>query len=242
MRIGELARRIRGARFRRSSTTPAKACCPRANAPVRTRSSTPITCPAAEADPRTDRRRRPVHRGRGRGARRGRLPRTHRCTACSAPPSPRSAGCRRRAGRPTRSGSAPSGRSRSWCGRHGWAVEPENPGWQTLVQIVVAYRDLGPGELLGLLDLYADAAGTLAPPSWPSSPAHRASTARSRARCSELVLGDAAMAALRRIAQEDASRAQPEARSQDQRPRAGERRCRAGRGGRGRITRRVRGR
>ena len=98
-------------------------------------------------------------------------------------------------------------------GRHGWAVKPENPGRQTLVQIVATYRDLDQGELLGLLDLYADAAGTLAPAELGVIARAPSSDGKVEGTVLGTLLGDAAMAALRRIAQEDASRrTQPEAR------------------------------
>jgi DNA-binding transcriptional MerR regulator len=94
--------------------------------------------------------------------------------------------------------------------RHGWAVKPgKNPGWHTLVQIVAAFRDLGQGELLTLLDRYAAAAGELAAAELDAVsgvPGTDGKEGKVESAVLCMVLGDAAMAALRRIAQEDASR------------------------------------
>ncbi|MFF4954834.1 MerR family transcriptional regulator [Streptomyces chattanoogensis] len=90
--------------------------------------------------------------------------------------------------------------------RHGWAVKSDNPGWRTLVQIVVTYRDLDQGELLGLLERYADAAGELAAAELDVVARFPSTDGKIEGAVLGTVLGDAAMAALRRIAQEDASR------------------------------------
>ncbi|WP_405410709.1 MerR family transcriptional regulator [Streptomyces decoyicus] len=90
--------------------------------------------------------------------------------------------------------------------RHGWTVRPGNPGWQTLVQVVVAYHELGQSELLGLLDRYADAAGTLAAAELAAFDGVPSIDAKIEGAVLGTVLGDAAMAGLRRIAQEDVSR------------------------------------
>ncbi|ANP48282.1 DNA-binding transcriptional MerR regulator [Streptomyces griseochromogenes] len=90
-------------------------------------------------------------------------------------------------------------------GRHGWAVKPENPGWAALVQLIVTYRDLDRDDLLALLDEYAAAAGRLAEAELAT--VARVPTVDGKVEGVVLgtVLGDAAMSALRRIAQEDAS-------------------------------------
>ncbi|TJZ55883.1 MerR family transcriptional regulator [Streptomyces piniterrae] len=90
--------------------------------------------------------------------------------------------------------------------RQGWVAKPENPGWRTLVQIVAAYRDLGQGELLGLLDPYAAAAGELAAAELAVIGHVPSTDGKIEGAVLGTVLGDAAMGALRRIAQEDASR------------------------------------
>ncbi|MCZ1010736.1 MerR family transcriptional regulator [Streptomyces lydicus] len=90
--------------------------------------------------------------------------------------------------------------------RHDWAVRPENPGWRTLVQVVVAYHELDQSELLGLLDRYAQAAGSLAAAELAAFDGVPSLDAQIEGAVLGTVLGDAAMAALRRIAQEDVAR------------------------------------
>ncbi|WP_328323995.1 MULTISPECIES: MerR family transcriptional regulator [unclassified Streptomyces] len=90
--------------------------------------------------------------------------------------------------------------------RRGWSAKPENPGWRALVQIVVTYRDLGRDDLLVLLDDYAGAAEELAASELAALVQDVPSTdGKVEGVVLGTVLGDAAMAALRRIAQEDAS-------------------------------------
>lgn len=89
--------------------------------------------------------------------------------------------------------------------RHGWTVKQENPGRRALVRIVAAYRDLDQHELLGLLDRYAEAAGELAAAELEMVSRAPGADAKVESAVLSTVLGDAALAALRRIAQEDAS-------------------------------------
>ncbi|MFD5100608.1 MerR family transcriptional regulator [Streptomyces albidochromogenes] len=89
--------------------------------------------------------------------------------------------------------------------RHGWSAKPENPGWRALVQIVMTYRDLERGDLLDLLDGYAEAAGTLATAELAALAKVPSVDGKVESAVLGTVLGDTAMAALRRIAQEDAS-------------------------------------
>lgn len=90
--------------------------------------------------------------------------------------------------------------------RHGWEVKPTNPGWKALVQIVVTYRDLGRGDLLALLDEYAAAAGRLAGAELAVIAGVPSVDGKVEGVVLGTLLGDAAMSALRRIAQEDASK------------------------------------
>lgn len=90
--------------------------------------------------------------------------------------------------------------------RHDWSVRPENPGWRTLVQVVVAYHELDQSELLGLLDRYAQAAGSLAAAELAAFDGVPSLDAQIEGAVLGTVLGDTAMAALRRIAQEDVAR------------------------------------
>ncbi|MCJ0868759.1 MerR family transcriptional regulator [Streptomyces sp. AP-93] len=89
--------------------------------------------------------------------------------------------------------------------RHGWVVKPANPGWKALVQIVVTYRDLDRGDLLALLDAYAAAAGPLADAELAVLARVPSTDGKVEGVVLGTLLGDAAMSALRRIAQEDAS-------------------------------------
>ncbi|MDR3084496.1 MAG: MerR family transcriptional regulator [Streptomyces sp.] len=89
--------------------------------------------------------------------------------------------------------------------RHGWTAKPENPGWRALVQIVVTYRDLDRGDLLLLLDNYASAAGELAVAELSALADAPSTDGKVEGVVLGTVLGDAAMSALRRIAQEDVS-------------------------------------
>ncbi|WP_461034403.1 MerR family transcriptional regulator [Streptomyces mayteni] len=91
--------------------------------------------------------------------------------------------------------------------RHGWnpAKAEKNPGWSMLVQIVTTYRDLGQGEMLVLLDRYAAAASELAAAELAVVGEMGSTDGKIEGVVLGTVLGDAAMAALRRIAQEDTS-------------------------------------
>ncbi|MDT0317333.1 MULTISPECIES: MerR family transcriptional regulator [unclassified Streptomyces] len=91
--------------------------------------------------------------------------------------------------------------------RHGWnpAKAGKNPGWAMLVQIVTTYRDLGQGEMLVLLDRYAEAASELAAAELAVVGEMAGTDGKIEGVVLGTVLGDAAMAALRRIAQEDTS-------------------------------------
>ncbi|MCQ4208333.1 MerR family transcriptional regulator [Streptomyces longispororuber] len=89
--------------------------------------------------------------------------------------------------------------------RHGWSAKPENPGRRSLVQIVVTYRDLDRGDLLVLLDKYATAAGELAAAELATLADAPSTDGKVEGVVLGTVLGDAAMSALRRIAQEDVS-------------------------------------
>ncbi|MFE2285193.1 MerR family transcriptional regulator [Streptomyces sp. NPDC059443] len=89
--------------------------------------------------------------------------------------------------------------------RHGWAVKPDNPGWKSLVQIVVTYRGLDRGDLLTLLDEYAAVAGRLARAEVAVLAGVPGTDGKVEGVILGAVLGDAAMSALRRIAQEDVS-------------------------------------
>ncbi|MFE9660171.1 MerR family transcriptional regulator [Streptomyces sp. NPDC005955] len=89
--------------------------------------------------------------------------------------------------------------------RHGWAVKPGNPGRAALVQLIVTYHDLERDDLLALLDAYATAAEGLARAELSAVAAVPTADGKVESVVLGTVLGDAAMAALRRMAQESAS-------------------------------------
>jgi DNA-binding transcriptional MerR regulator len=91
--------------------------------------------------------------------------------------------------------------------RHGWVLKSDgtNPGVRMLVQIVATYRALGQDELLGLLDRYATAAGELAAAELDVVGRLPGTDDKIEGVVLGTVLGDAAMSALRRIAQEGVS-------------------------------------
>ncbi|MEV4615030.1 MerR family transcriptional regulator [Kitasatospora sp. NPDC049258] len=90
-------------------------------------------------------------------------------------------------------------------GRLGWQVKPESPARQALAQVIVTFRTLGQGELVGLLDDYAVAAERLAAAEVAAVATHPDPDGLVESAVIGTVLGDAALAALRRLAQEDAS-------------------------------------
>jgi DNA-binding transcriptional MerR regulator len=89
--------------------------------------------------------------------------------------------------------------------RRGWRVRPDSPARRLLTSVLAALRDLGQDDLLPLADAYAAPAEQIAA-------ADLAAVLRRHGRDSQLegvvvgtVLGDALLAALRRLAEEDAS-------------------------------------
>ncbi|MER8187025.1 MerR family transcriptional regulator [Kitasatospora sp. NPDC094015] len=89
--------------------------------------------------------------------------------------------------------------------RVGWQVGPESPARQALAQVIVTFRTLGQGELVGLLDDYAVAAERLAAAEVAVVATHPDPDSLVESAVIGTVLGDAALSALRRLAQEDAS-------------------------------------
>ncbi len=89
--------------------------------------------------------------------------------------------------------------------RRGWRVSPDNPARRTVVDVLATYESLGEPELAAAIDLYAEAVEAIA--------AHEVAVVLAfgeRERVLEgavvgTVLGDTLLAALRRLAQEDAS-------------------------------------
>ncbi|MFE9422068.1 MerR family transcriptional regulator [Kitasatospora sp. NPDC006697] len=89
--------------------------------------------------------------------------------------------------------------------RRGWQVMPDSPARPALVQLLVTYRELGQEDLLVLLEDYADAAGRLATAELAAVARREGVEGKVESAVVGTVLGDAIIAALRRLAQEDAS-------------------------------------
>ncbi|WP_371497911.1 MerR family transcriptional regulator [Kitasatospora sp. NBC_00374] len=89
--------------------------------------------------------------------------------------------------------------------RLGWQVTTDSPARQALAQVIVAFHTLGQDELIGLLDDYAAAAERLAAAEVAAVATHPDPDGLVESAVIGTVLGDAALAALRRLAQEDAS-------------------------------------
>ncbi|MFB7663856.1 MerR family transcriptional regulator [Kitasatospora sp. NPDC056138] len=90
-------------------------------------------------------------------------------------------------------------------GRRGWRVEPGGPARRALIQVVATYEGLGQEDLLGLLDEYASAAERLSAAEVAVVAGRSEPDGRVEGVVIGTVLGDALMAALRRLTQEDAS-------------------------------------
>jgi DNA-binding transcriptional MerR regulator len=90
--------------------------------------------------------------------------------------------------------------------RRGWQVKPTNPGWGSLTRIVRTFRDLDQADLLELLNRYAAAAEELAGAELAVVADRKDADSKVEGAILGTVLGDSAMAALRRLAQEDISR------------------------------------
>ncbi|MCC9310733.1 MerR family transcriptional regulator [Kitasatospora sp. RB6PN24] len=89
--------------------------------------------------------------------------------------------------------------------RRGWRVEPARSARRALVQLVMTIRDLGQDDLLDLLDEYATAAEQLAEAELTVIGRRAGAGSRVEGAVLGTVLGDAAIGALRRLAQADAS-------------------------------------
>lgn len=89
--------------------------------------------------------------------------------------------------------------------RNGWTVPATSAGRRALVQTVAAYRDLEQHELLGLLDQYAQTAGELTTAELEMAAAAPDAATGAETALLGTLLGDAALTALRRIAQEHAA-------------------------------------
>jgi DNA-binding transcriptional MerR regulator len=84
----------------------------------------------------------------------------------------------------------------------GWNVSEENPGGIAAANVIDAFRDLGYGNLLDLIDSYAAAALTVARADLDAVAKQPDVGAMAETVVAGTVLGDALFAALRRMAQE----------------------------------------
>lgn len=87
----------------------------------------------------------------------------------------------------------------------GWQIEPDAPGRDRLAEIIAAIRELGQEDFLRLLDIYADAAERIAAAELQMVAARTDPVSMVEAVVAGTVLADALLAALRRLAQKDAS-------------------------------------
>ncbi|MFS8479178.1 MAG: MerR family transcriptional regulator [Micromonosporaceae bacterium] len=87
----------------------------------------------------------------------------------------------------------------------GWSVHPQAPALGRLADVIAALRALGQQDLRACLDSYAQAAETIAEQEVDTVLARREPAAMVEALVIGTVLGEAALVALRRLAQEDAS-------------------------------------
>lgn len=86
-----------------------------------------------------------------------------------------------------------------------WVVEPDAPALLTLVDTVAALQSFGYDHILDLLDAYADAAAQIAKQEIRWTGEHAGTEEIVEAAVVGTVLGEQVLAALRLIAQEDAS-------------------------------------
>jgi DNA-binding transcriptional MerR regulator len=89
--------------------------------------------------------------------------------------------------------------------RHGWQVKPDSPARQLLAGVLATLRDLGDDDLLSLADAYAGPAEQIAAADLKAILDRPTLDARLKGVIVGGVLGDTLLAALRRLAQENAS-------------------------------------
>jgi DNA-binding transcriptional MerR regulator len=89
--------------------------------------------------------------------------------------------------------------------RRGWQVKPASPAWQLLVHVLATFHVLGQDELAGLLDDYADAAERLAEVEVDCVLRRPDVESMLEGVVIGTVLGDALLAALRRLARANVS-------------------------------------
>jgi DNA-binding transcriptional MerR regulator len=90
----------------------------------------------------------------------------------------------------------------------GWHINPSSPARELLTGVLAALRDLGQGDLLSLADAYAGPAEQLAAADLTVIRARPTLDGRLEGVIIGTVLGDTLLAALRRLAEENASAAE----------------------------------
>lgn len=89
--------------------------------------------------------------------------------------------------------------------RHGWRVRPTNPARGALADVLAHLTRLGLDDMLGIVDDYAEAADRLAATELDLIARQPGVDGMAEAAVTMSVLGDALLAALRRLAQESAA-------------------------------------
>ncbi len=89
--------------------------------------------------------------------------------------------------------------------RRDWQVGPDHPAWRLLTHVLAALNALGQADLIGPLDAYADAAERIAEVDVETVLARRDLDSVLEGVVVGTVLGDSLLAALRRLAQANAS-------------------------------------
>ncbi|MCX4748171.1 MerR family transcriptional regulator [Kitasatospora sp. NBC_01287] len=98
------------------------------------------------------------------------------------------------------------GAANAWVAAHGWQVREDAPARTSLARLIRTLHELGHPDLLDLLDEYATAAERLAAAELALVGRRPDPDGRVEGAVLGTVLGDALLATLRRLAQEDASR------------------------------------
>jgi DNA-binding transcriptional MerR regulator len=100
---------------------------------------------------------------------------------------------------------AAAGEVERLVGRRGWQVDPMSPAWVLLTQVLATLHSLGQDDLVALLDRYADAAQELADAEVRCVLGRPDVESTLEGVVIGTTLGDTILAALRRLAQADAS-------------------------------------
>jgi DNA-binding transcriptional MerR regulator len=92
-----------------------------------------------------------------------------------------------------------------FAGRRGWNVKREHPAWSLLTQVLATFHSLGQDDFVGLIDRYADAAEELASAEVSCVLSREDPESIFEGVVIGTTFGDTFLAALRRLAEADAS-------------------------------------